>query len=384
MAATLEQMKLQEITTQEIERYLSTHPDIVGKDDCQRDYEMAITNLIVNIENLLENDARKNSDEQDAELVRKAIGPLFEGCLNESSELAYAAYIALCSFYRRRALAENLSELLDAAPKSYKGKPMHQFIRLMCNKMLNPNDLTLLDEADRLCEPSVMGTNFGVEHCYAEYVADACENNEARVPYFMTEYMQKAVDRVESAIKKSKEKNNGKAYPKFYVTRARLLNIKAIYGDPETHDALFEQSQNDIRLALTGEKSKSKQTDYQLIGVRLQSLYYQKTLRQSIKRQEEALDKQIQENNVKNLEFLSFFSAIIGLLIAGTQLMMGMKFAEGATLLVALTGCLITAFGAIGFVLHGCSKRWIVNTIIVLLGIVLTVFAMIYGGMYAI
>ena len=91
----------------------------------------------------------------------------------------------------------------------------------------------------------------------------------------------------------------------------------------------------------------------------------------------------MQENNVKNLEFLSFFSAIIGLLIAGTQLMMGMEFAQGATLLVALTGCLMTAFGAIGFILHSSGKRWLVNAIVVILGIALTVLALLYGGHYA-
>ncbi len=383
MAATLEKSKLLKITTQEIEKYLTEHPDLTGNDDSQRAYEMAITDMIVQIENLLQNDDRKNSDEMDVQMVCDTITPLFSSYAPEQEKLAYAAYFSLCTFYRRRSLHDSLEALLKSAPDSFKEKLSYKFVSLMCKKMQNPNDLSLLKQADALCAPDSMGHNYGVEHCFAEYVADACENNETRVPYLIKEYMQKAIDRIESAIEKSSQRNGGESYPKFYVTRARLLNIKAVYGDPKEQETYFSLGQADIRKAYFLETSKSRQTEYQMTGIRLQSFYYQRTLDRNIKRQEETIEKQIQENNVKNLEFLSFFSAIIGLLIAGTQIMMGMKFAEGATLLVALTGCLITAFGAIGFVLHNKPKRWIVNTIIVILGIALTVFAMLYGGKYA-
>jgi len=267
--------------------------------------------------------------------------------------------------------------LLNAPKPGFTEKVSYHFMNLMCRKMLDPNDWSLLEEADRLCDQKVMGYNYGVAHCFAEYVADACENNEARVSYFIKEYMPSAMERVNDAIKQSG------GYPKFYITRARLLNIKAIYGEPENRASYFNQVQHDVSLAVSKETNKNKQIDYQLLGVQMQSKYYEKSLSQSIARQEKAIEDQIKENNVKNLEFLSFFSAIIGLLIGGIQIVTQMTFPSSATLLVALAGCLITAFGAVGYVLHSGWKRVVINSVIVLIGIVITVLAMLYGVQYA-
>lgn len=382
MADTKTALVLTEITQQQVREYLNSHPDVLGNHDGLRSYEVAISNMIVQMENLLK-EKEEHNDRRIYEAVPAAIRPIFED-EDTSEELAYAAYVALCTFYRRARRHQELETLLTTGKAGFKNKISYQFISLMCQKLKNPNDWTLLEKADHLCQPGVMGYNIGVEHCFAEYVADACENDETRAAYFVKHYMDKAIARVEDAINKSIDENNGKTgYPKFYITKARLLNINAIYGDPGEQETSFNQSQSYIAMAASVEPSMNRKLEYQVIGDRLQSQYYRKTLARSIKRQEEELAAQIRESNVKNLEFLSFFSAIIGLLIAGTQIMMGMKFSEGATLLVALTGCLITAFGAIGFVLHNPSKRWIVNTIVVILGIALTVFALIYGGKYA-
>lgn len=363
MAVLTKDAKLETLDVVQVKAYLTTNPDVVKQGNGTRAYEEALVRLI-------------DDNKWEYETVKAVMLPLIEE-YEAAPDMAYAAYFALCTYYRRNGLHKDLNMLLNSPKPGFADRVSYQFMNLMCKKMLDPNDWSLLEEADRLCDPDIMGYNYGVKHCFAEYVADACENNENRVSYFIREYMSNALDRVNDAIKQS----NG--YPKFYITRARLLNIKAIYGEPENRASYFSQVQHDVSLAISREKNKSKQVDYQLLGVQMQSKYYEKSLSQSIKRQEESIEQQIRENNVKNLEFLSFFSAIIGLLIAGTQIMMGMKFAEGATLLVALTGCLITAFGAIGYVLHSGWKRLAVNTIIVLIGVALTVFALLYGGKYA-
>lgn len=363
MAVLTKPAQLQELTTQYVRDYLTTNPSVLEQGDGTRAYEEAIVHLI-------DDNAWKY------EMVQGVFEPLIDEHETEP-DLAYAAYFALCTYYRRFGLKQDLNLLLNTPKPGFDQKVSYDFMVLMCKKMLDPNDWSLIDEADRLCDKNVMGYNYGVPHCFAEYVADACENNEARVSYFIKEYMERALSRVNDAIKQS----NG--YPKFYITRARLLNVKALYGEPENRASYFSQVQHDVSLAVSKEKDQKKQITYQLLGVQMQSKYYERSLSQNVKRQEKEIEAQIKENNVKNLEFLSFFSAIIGLLIAGTQIMMGMKFAEGATLLVALTGCLITAFGAIGYVLHSGWKRLLVNTIIVLIGISLTVFALLYGGQYA-
>lgn len=363
MAVLTKTAKLEAMDIPHVREYLTTYPDIVNEGDGTRAYEEAIVRLI-------DQNPWKYDD------VQAVLSQLIEEHETQP-DMAYAAYYALCTYYRRNRLKTDYNTLLNAPKPGFNKKVSYGFLMLMCRKILDPNDWSLLEEADRLCDPEIMGYNYGVEHCFAEYVAEACEKDPSRAVYFVTEYMQKALDRVNDALKQSG------GYAKFYITRARLHNIKAIYADISQREPYFKQAQNDVELAISREKDKNKQIDYQLMGVRMQSEYYEQVLSKTIMHQEETINQQIQENNVKNLEFLSFFSAIIGLLIAGTQIMMGMKFAEGATLLVALTGCLITAFGTIGFVLHGGVKRLVVNTIIVILGIALTVFAMFYGGYYA-
>ncbi len=346
-----------------VREYLTTEPDIVNSGDGTRAYEEAIVRLI-----------DKNPWTYDN------VRTIMRSLMNENEahpDLAYAAFYALCTYYRRHSHKAEYNELLNDAKPEFREKISYAFLRLMCRKMIDPHDWTILEEADRLSDPQVMGYNYGVEHCFAEYVAAACEKEPAHAKYFVTEYLEDAITRVNDAIKQSA------GYPKFYVTRARLQNIKAIYADVEDRDAYFKQSQNDIEIAISKETDKAKQIDYQLIGIKMQSDYYESILNVTIKMQETAMNEKMQESNVKSLEFLSFFSAIIGLLIAGTQIMLGMTFAAGATLLVALTGCLITAFGTIGFVLNGKGRSVWANIIIVVIGIVLTVIALLYGAHYA-
>ena len=144
-------------------------------------------------------------------------------------------------------------------------------------------------------------------------------------------------------------------------------------------EACFRLAQSEIEEAISKEEDTGKQNEYRIAGIRLKSEYYEKVLNSRFSDQEEEMKKQFHENNVKNLEFLSFFSAIIGLLIAGVQVALNMNFRQASTLLVALVGCLITAFGAIGFVLHRKWQRWLVNVVIVGIGITLLVLAMMYG-----
>ena len=64
------------------------------------------------------------------------------------------------------------------------------------------------------------------------------------------------------------------------------------------------------------------------------------------------------------------------------QMLTGMGFQQAAPLILLLTGCLISAFGALGFILHGTKERLKTNFIIVGIGFVLVVTALIYGGIY--
>ena len=353
----IKQGQLAQMSPEETKAYLKAVAEKFKDMDGSREYEVAIVALIDN------NPWKRN-----------VIEPIMQQLIKESEtdpDLAYAAFYALCTYYRRKRHKDEYNVLIHWTRQGFKGRASYAFLELMCDKMLNPNDWRLLNVAKKLCSAEGLKENYGVKHCYAEYVAEACENDPSRVPYFVKEHMEDAFRYLDEAIRDSKEK-----YAKFYVTRARLNNIKAMHTGDE---ACFRLAQSEIEEAISKEEDTGKQNEYRIAGIRLKSEYYEKVLNNRFSDQEEEMKKQFHENNVKNLEFLSFFSAIIGLLIAGVQVALNMNFRQASTLLVALVGCLITAFGAIGFVLHSKWQRWLVNVVIVGIGITLLVLAMMYG-----
>lgn len=352
--------ELHELSLQSVREYLTAQPDIKDLSDGTRRYEEAIVRLI---------DQNNWKIESATEILQALIH-------TEDTKLAYAAFYALCTYFRRHLFKTELRDTIARHRAQFSGFVSFAFLELMSRKMTDPNDWSILEDAAALCETEVLKDNYGVAHCYAEYVAEACEKDKTRAAYYVSEHMELALKRANDAIRISH------GYPKFYVTRARLQTLKAIYEGGENKEALFHQAQSDVDTAIAREKDHNKKVNYQLIGQQLQSEYYERVLASSINRQEERVNQKLQENNVKNLEFLSFFSAIIGLLLAGTQLLLGLTFAQGAALIVVLTGCLITAFGTLGFVLHGKS-RFTINLLIVIIGLVIMAGGMLYGGIYA-
>ena len=349
------------LDAEHVRQYLTTHPDIVADNDASRPYEVAVVQLI-------------DENPWNAENASKVMTALMDP-QKETQGVAYGAYYALCTYYRRNRSVKEYNNLIKSARKEFAERDSYPFLAIMCEKMLNPKDWRLLGKAERLCSARGLKDNYGVKHCFAEYVAEACENDPSRAMHFIKEYMESALQRVSEAISESEDK-----YAKFYMTRARLNNIKAIYLEDES---CFRLSQSEIEEAIDKEDDGTKRNVYQSMGVQMRSEYYAKTLEKKIANQEESIQQQFHENNVKNLEFLSFFSAIVGLLVAGIQVTLNMEFRQAATLLVALVGCMITAFGAIGFILHSKWQRWIVNSVIVIIGVVLLVLAMMYGAKHA-
>ena len=347
-----------------VRAYLEGEENITLKSDATRDYEIAVVDMVKN-------------NEWKTDEIEKATKPLIEA-YKENKKLAYAAFYALCSFYRRKGNENQMSALLNQYREVFNDCPSYEFLDLMCQKMLKPNDWSILAWADRICEVDRMGKNYGVLHCYAEYVAEACENKPDRVQYFIKVYMGTALARIMEAIKCDPD------YAKFYITRARLYNILAIYGEEEEREAYFSQGQTDVRDAIAKETNKDRQMEFRVRGVVLQSEYYEKVLGRGLTEQREELERMQRESSVKNLEFLSFFSAVIGLLIAGTQMVLNMAFLQAVGVLIALTGCLLTAFGALGFILHSDEQRLKVNKTIVIIGIVVLAVAIVVGLVYGI
>lgn len=330
--------------------------------DASRAYEQAIVKLIDN-------------NDWEEETVKRVMEELIQENIARDPDLAYSAFYALCTYYRRNKIVGKYTRLIDAWQEEFKSYASYAFLKLMCDKMVNPHDWELLETAKTLCGEPGLSDNYGVKHCYAEYVADACEADTGRMKHFVETYLQDAKDKLEEAIHADPE------YAKFYVTRGRLTNVKAVY---EINKDFFSEALADIDRALKYETKTEKRAEYRVIATQLKNEFYEKQLLAEIEAQEQDVKKQFQENNVKNLEFLSFFSAIIGLLIAGTQTVLNMTFPQAAAVLIVLAGCLLTAFGALGYILHGNDEvHGKINKKIVIIGIVLLALAIVVGTIYA-
>lgn len=330
--------------------------------DASRAYEEAIVKLIDN-----------NTWEE--ETIKTIMENLIEEENKRDTDLAYSAFYALCTYYRRNKIVGKYTRLIDAWQEEFKNYSSYAFLKLMCDKMVNPHDWELLETAKKLCGEPGLSDNYGVKHCYAEYVADACEADTGRMKHFVETYLQDAKAKLEEAINADKE------YAKFYVTRGRLTNVEAVY---KINKDLFSEALADVDRAIKYENKTEKRAEYRVIATQLKNEFYEKQLLSEIEAQEQDVKKQFQENNVKNLEFLSFFSAVIGLLIAGTQTVLNMTFPQAAAVLIVLAGCLLTAFGALGYILHGNDEaHGKINKKIVIIGITLLAIAIVVGTIYA-
>ena len=356
-----ESAKLTTMDREHMVSYLSEVLESTGADDTCRRYETAIVSMVD------QNPWTDLSIEQICESI-------MEG---EAPDLAFAAFYALCTYFRRHQNLTEYGDLISKKRRQFGMRPSFAFLELMYKKARNPHSLELIEDADYLCSPEVLGSNYGVLHCFSEYVADACERDLARAKFLIDKYMDRALERVNESLRISR------GYPKFYLTRARLRMISAIHANDTEREILYNSALQDIDTAVSAEKVMAKMIDYQITGTRIQMNYYEQVLNKNITKQEAQLTEKIQDINVKNLEFLGFFSAIIGLLLANIQLVQNLSFAAAATLVVVLSCCVITAFGALGFILHGTKERVKINCVIIGLGLFLTILSLLYGAYYA-
>ena len=169
--------------------YLTTDPAVTKEGDASCPYEEAVVGLVGN-------------NEWTKEEIEDILKPLIDE-VDKEPDLAYAAYYALCSFYRRNIYTNEYSALIQSPKNGFKERESYPFLALMCEKLLNPKDWRLLSVAQNLCTAKGLCENHGVKHCFAEYVAGACESDPARMNYLNGEFVKPALEMLEQAIIKS-------------------------------------------------------------------------------------------------------------------------------------------------------------------------------------
>ncbi len=351
-----------------VKAYLSRRlafPDM--QDSCSREYEMAIVSMI-----------EKHGWTYDtaSETLGKICGEIREP--SADFRLCYAAFYALCTYYRKNNHFTRYQELLREYDTVFRVESSFGFLELMYHSQ-NPKEVNkqLLLDAEQLCKQDCFQKNYGVFHLYAEIVAIYIESFDKNTPpQEDLHFLDDAKGYVEKAITASKVHCSGHGYPKFYMTRARLYYLKAIYGSGDQRRVDFDNAHADVLQAINYETDRQKMESYQMKEMSLQSSYYKVSLGQELDRLKTKVQEIDRESTKKNLESLSFFSAVLSLIITGATLATGVTFPHSAALLLILTGCIILAFGAFGLMISNRKKA---NMLMITVGTVLLIGAMIYG-----
>ena len=106
--------------------------------------------------------------------------------------------------------------------------------------------------------------------------------------------------------------------------------------------------------------------DYQEIRTRVGFMEQTTRIRQQ---QEEALQR-LEEVRLRVVELLGLLAAVIAFLVTGTQISQGLKFEDGARMMVVVGGMILLVFSAYSMVFYSGRVR-LVQTLVLGLGLLL-------------
>lgn len=343
----------------------------------------------------------------------------------EEKKVAFCAFCVAVNYERRQKNFSKEEELLANCPEEFKHHVFYRHMHLL-SKMEELEGMEDIEPSEdratqkrrkekvdqlrailQLAEQNGkdLSGNIGGWHAFAETVALAFENAPSMMQSLEQErcnadekagwhdplcrgWLYHAIDAVNRAVqidvadkrKADKDKKGAKPYPKFLVTKARLV---ALSGE-------FEEALGLIKNAIDTEDNQ--QSDYsirigqyrahrQQILARKTALSGQKILDEQLsatmQEYERKLEEQEKQTIVKNMEFLGLFSGIVSFTIG--SLTIGSAVADqsilhAAGLIVVLMGALMGVFAAFGIILHGVvGKKAGRNFFVLLLGIAIVV-----------
>ena len=318
------------MTTSGISERLASFPE-----EHTREFEEAAVNLA-------------NSTEDDVE-------PTLRGFLADtqwSENQRYAAFFTLATILRRRGHYSSLLSLLDEHASSFEHfGTFHHMKAMALTGRAEPHDLPLaLASSDRARD--LLPSHPGVLHSHATL---RITELESRIPMssVISESADQAiaeeVDGILSAVLLERPH-----YAKFHASLARLESLRGNHQD----------AQRFLSRAMELEDPASK--DFNLRMVSYNQILSRIVMRESLstvalETKEAAITAQQAQESVKSfvdqmqtryLELLGIFAAIIGIVLTGVQVAAGMDFADGARLMLMVTGSILIVFSAITAVLQ--------------------------------
>jgi len=265
-----------------------------------------------------------------------------------SLSIRYAAFFALCTYYRRYKESTKLFSLLIEFEGVFSQFGTFDLLYSMALRERGRKvDVQESIQRSVLAKKKLPG-HAGILHNYAHGIASYVEDFGIDGVVYA-----EAVDEAVACVDMATSENPG--YAKFYCTRGRLMACKGMYDEA----IMF------IRKAIDCESPTKKDyairiSEYMLHLNRIQISKMLNVLddqvqdgKRSIQSAVDGVRRITEEARTRNLEFLGFFAAIISFTIGGLQLAQRQPVLQSAQLIIVLASALLVSFSGLGIMLYG-------------------------------
>lgn len=340
-------------------------------DEKERNYEVTLTKIV---------------EEHDNKKLKEELINILADEKQPDEKVLYATFYCLSILYRRNkdlSLLESLITRYEGRFKDSHPTFSHLYVLYLKEKGIGRDVFKIINKSYEAYNN--LKSNAGIVHNFAETVAACYEESDYKTrEIIIKEWLSRAEEAINSAI------DLDSTYAKYYCTRGRLLAINKRY----------DEAKEAIRRAIDLENSSKKDYvirlgNYQYYLLFIQNNQYSELMSEQLSKHEQLIgdklsthqqlisektkeiEEKMKESNVKNLEFLGFFAAIVSFTIGSIQIVNNQNFHDAVTLIVVLFTCLICAFSAFGVILHGLTKKTINNIVTFFIGVAILCFILI-------
>jgi tetratricopeptide (TPR) repeat protein len=267
-------------------------------------------------------------------------------------DVRYSAFFAYGTFLRRAGKFSTVLDLLDAADAEFRVFGTYHHLKAMALAGRGePHDLQLAI-ASALKASELLPGHAGVLHSYVLLRISDLEQRISLSEIATTTEQLEILDQSDHML--SQVLNERPRYAKFHSTLARLESLRGRHED----------AQRSLSRALELEDPAAHDFSLRIVGYNqiLSRVVLRQALATVAKESAEAANAAndakssiqgfVDQMQTRYLELLGIFAAIIGIVITGVQVSTSLGFADGARLMLIVTGSMLILFTAIASVVE--------------------------------
>jgi tetratricopeptide (TPR) repeat protein len=272
--------------------------------------------------------------------------------LEHDETLRYSAFFTLSTLLRRRGHFSALLALVEDYESAFKQRgTLHHMKAMALTGRAEPHDLALAITSCNVAR-EILPNHTGVLHSFAILKITEFEH---RIP--MSECISQdadilaaqEIDNILSKVLLERPK-----YAKFHSSLARLESLRGNHANAQKFLSrameLEDPSSRDFNLRIVNYNQILSRIVMRESLATVASETKQAT--QAAHAAQESVQAFINQMQARYLELLGIFAAIIGIVLSGVQVSTSMNFADGARLMLMVTGAILIIFSAISAVLQ--------------------------------